>query len=245
VRALSRSLPSAATRELPGWLVGSIVSALIACGGPAPSRPVAQRVTVHARSTDGRDVPGVRLWVDGRELGTTDAAGRLESDLGARERARVVITAACPSAYRTVDERRELSLHRVLGRAPRASAPSLQLRVSCEPLEVLAALVVRVRGDGVADLPVRVRDRVVGQTDPEGAAHLLLRGRPDSSVTVQLDTSRVPGLQPESPVQTFELGQQPSVLVFERTLTRPRPVRRSPRPALTTALRSRLPYRVD
>lgn len=233
------------------WSIACAACASASCGDAAPPPPTRLAAGIHAQTRDGHDVPGVRLWADGRELGTTDAAGKLSATLSAPEGARVVVTAACPSAFRTLDERRELAVRPLRAAAGQQPGPSLQLSVTCEPLELLAALVVRARGERVAGLPLRVHDQVVGQTGPDGTAHILLRARPDASLTVELDTSREPALEPRSPVQTFQLGKQPSVLLFEPSLERASSSRRRPRAARPGVGRAsagtpgRLPYRVD
>jgi hypothetical protein len=215
-----------------------------ACGDDAGASPSRLSASVHASAIDGHDVPGVRLWADGRELGTTDATGKLSFTLAAPEGARVVVTAACPSAYRTIDSRRELTVRALRAAQPPNARSGLQLHVACEPLELLAALVVRARGRGVAGLPVRVRDRVVGQTDPDGTAHIVLRTQPNPSVTVELDTSAHPEIEPRSPVQTFQPGPEPSLLVFAPSLQR---VKLRPRRALAPRVPDtprRLPYKL-
>lgn len=197
---------------------------------------------IRALSPDGHGVAGVRVWADGRELGTTNAEGQLATALEVGTTARVVITAACPPAYRTLDERRELAVRPLQAASGHAT---LQLAIACQPLELLAALVVRLRGAATTGLPIRVRDQIIGQTASDGTAHIVLRTRPNSSLTIELDTTKDPQLQPRNPVQTFQVGKEPSVLVFDQTLTRPRRAHRAGRrPRFADRTRG-LPYRVD
>lgn len=230
-------------------MLACIAGLSLACARHESLRPTRLPARIHAHTPDGQGVPGTRLWADGRELGTTDAAGTLATTLEARSGARVVITAACPSAYRTIHERRELALWPLQrpgsGAGGRGSDAGLQLSITCEPVELLAALVVRVRAPSAAALPIRVRNRVIGQTGPDATAHLVLRARPDSSVTVELDTSAAPDLEPSNPVQTFQLGKEPAVFVFDQTLTRTAPARRAARTRRPEAAAHRLPYRLN
>lgn len=225
--------------------LGCALCPALACSQAEPPRVTRLPATIRARSPDGLGVAGVRVWADGRELGTTDAEGQLGTTLEGKEGARVAITSACPPAYRTLDERRELTMRRLHATPNQPTASRLQLTLTCEPLELLTALVVRIRGELTSGLPIRVRDQVVGQTGPDGTAHLVLRTRPDASLTVELDTSAEARLAPINPVQTFQLGKEPSVLVFDQTLTRPRAARRGLRPARLAAPTRGLPYRVN
>jgi len=250
VRALSPS-PARAKRAASArrWAtllaLGWALSTSLGCRQPDPLPPAHQPAAIHARSPDGHDVAGVRVWADGHELGTTDGKGQLATAFESPAGTRIVVTAACPPAYRTLDERREVTV-RVLHAAPsQPTLTPLQLTVTCAPLELLAALVVRIRGEAASSMPIRVRDHVVGQTGRDGTAHVVLRARPDASLTVELDTSADPQLEPRNPVRTFQLGKEPSVLVFDQTLTRPRPVRAARRGVRVAGATRGLPYRVE
>ncbi len=221
------------------------VSALFGCTQPEAPRTARQPASIYALRPDGHGVAGARVWADGRELGSTNAEGHLVTVLEVGTNARVVVTAACPPAYRTLDERRELAMPQLHASNGQRAAPTVQLTITCQPLELLAALVVRLRGESSAGLPIRVRDQVVGQTGPDGTAHLVLRARPNASLTVELDTSAEPQLEPRNPVQTFQLGKESSVLVFDQTLTRPRGAHHARRQVHFAGPTRGLPYRVD
>jgi hypothetical protein len=214
--------------------------ALHACGPSAPA-PRSLVVTLEARTPTGEPVANTRAWAAGRPLGQTDIDGRLIVKLEGREGERVLLSWACPSAYRTRGDQRVLTLE---APAQRSSQPST-LRAQCEPLERLAALVVRLTGAPATGLPIRVRNEIVARTDEHGVAHALLRVRPSSPLGVALDTSQHPELVPRDPVETFQLGDDDSILLFERTLSA------APRPALKAKRRvrrepaRRLPYRIE
>jgi hypothetical protein len=155
-----------------------------------------------------------------------------------------VVTTACPATHRTLSARREVPLaHETRPRG--AARPAIELTVDCEPIERLAALVVRVRGPAPLGLPVRVRDHVVGQIDARGIAHIVLRVAPHTTLRVQLDTTTAPELEPKSPVQSFALGADDSIVLFDQALTRARAPRRRQRHEAARGRAALLPYRVD
>jgi hypothetical protein len=197
---------------------GLALAALLAAACTRSDRQVprpALAVVVQARTPEGRAVPELRAWADGRELGSTHADGALHATLRGAEGQRVVLAFACPASHRTLDPRRELWL-----RAPRplegTRSPALALAVRCEPIERAAALVVRARGPRSTGLPVRVQGEVLAQTARDGTAHLLIAARAQSTLRVTLDTSAVPALRPANPVHTFELGGEDRLLLFEQ-----------------------------
>jgi len=204
--------------------------------GCAPA-PVAKStpVQIQARTPDGAPVAGTRLWAAGRALGTTGAEGTLEATL----KGSAAITALCPATHETVTRERWLTLPT----ATEQPIEALELRVVCTPLRQLAALVVRAEG-AEPGLPIRVRGEVVGHTDDDGAAHVLLDARPGHTLRVSLDTSSQPELRPQDPVQSFRLGNSDEVLLFDQGFERERPRRRQRRAVSSRPTPSAVPYRI-
>jgi hypothetical protein len=216
-----------------------VTVALSACESSAPVRG-ALEVTIEARTATGDPVAGARAWAAGRALGETDAAGHLRTKLEGTVGERVALSWACPAAYATRSEQRTL----VLEPAAAHIATPTTLRAQCDPLERLAALVVRVNGAPPSGVPVRVRGEVVARTDEAGVAHALLRVRPNAPLAVALDTSAYPELLPRDPVETFQLGGEDSVLLLERTLTSTPPTPPKERRRVRREPARRLPYRI-
>jgi hypothetical protein len=220
----------------------SFVSAgLIACAACADPAPPTERfaLVLRAHSPDAEPVAGVRYWADGHELGASSAQGVLEVALLGRSERAIELSVACPAAYRTLEPRRRVVLHRTPAHA------ALELSTSCEPLDHLAVIVVRARADApLAGLPIRSDGQVVGQTGPDGCAHVLLRARAGSSLHVALDTSAQAQWSPRNPLQTFELGNEDALLLLDQRFTRIHPPAHA---AHARAPRSdgRRPYRID
>jgi hypothetical protein len=174
--------------------------------------PLARPFELRALTRSGEALAGLRAWLDGVPLGETQSDGLLRGTLRGRVHQRVVLSWACPAAHEPSSEQRELSID------AGAASPLLKLEARCAPLDVQAALVVRASGAPPEGLPIVVRDEVVARTDAEGLAHVMLRARRGSSLAVALDTSAHPRLVPASPIETFQLGGDDTILLLDRKL---------------------------
>jgi hypothetical protein len=193
---------------------------IAACAAPGPQL-LARPFELRAVTRSGEALPGLRAWLDGVPLGETQSDGVLHGTLRGRVHQRVMLSWACPAAHEPSSEQRELSID---AGGPRPSAYAkqgpalLKLEARCSPLEIQAALVVRAPGAPAEGLPIIVRDEVVARTDAEGLAHVVLRARRGSSLAVALDTSAHPRLVPASPIETFQLGSDDTILLLDRKL---------------------------
>jgi hypothetical protein len=209
-----------------------------ACARSAQPLPLTELpIVLRASTPDGAVVAGLRAWADGRELGSTRGDGVLNATLRGREGQRVALSFACPPGQRTLDAQRELALRRMQPVARGAAA--LTIAVACQPIERVAALVVRARGPRRHGLPVLVGGEVVAHTAHDGTAHLLIPTRAHSTLRVTIDTKAAPALRPISPVQTFEVRDADRLLLFDQrfALDARTPVARQPS--------IRRPYRID
>jgi hypothetical protein len=204
--------------------------AVSACTAPQARETFA--LELHAAEASDTPVSDVRFWADGRDLGVTDEHGILRVQLTGREGLTLSLTAACPPEYRTAEPQRQLRLQRLRGAN---SQTDLQLTTRCEASERQFAVVVRTRGAALGGIPIQARGQLVGQTEADGTAHLLIRSRPHASLRIALDTSRQPELIPHDPVHTFQLQDQDDVLLvdqwFETPPRPPPPKPRAPKPA--------------
>ncbi|MGD8858915.1 MAG: hypothetical protein PVI30_02820 [Myxococcales bacterium] len=206
----------------PRQLLGCLLIAL-ACGCAPQTQPQPRPATVRLRAStpDDAPVPGARFWLDGRAIGETGADGALRTRIAVSAQ----LTMACPPRYRTDTPERRVTVPA----APRGRELAITLR--CIPERRLTALAVRTRG-APGGLPVLADDRVVGQTDVDGVAHVLLDSRPHGSLRVMLDTGAAPRLRPQDPVQTFRVGDADGVLLLEQSFERPARRKRRPHLAL-------------
>jgi hypothetical protein len=215
----------------------------LSCGEPTVRD---QRFVLSLRAVSSFDaaVADVRFWADGRELGATDLRGTLRAEINGHDGQAVSLFVACPPAYRTQNENRRLVLRR-LERKALSQASDFELTTHCEPLERVAAVVVRARGPSTTGLPIRIGGEIVGQTDLDGIAHLLLKTRPHSALRVQLETSAHPELIPSDPVQTFQLDDEDSILLVDQSFAlAPRKHYAGHRVAAAPSA-AHVPYRID
>jgi hypothetical protein len=192
-------------------------------------------VQLRARTPGGQAVAGVRAWADGRALGATSELGLLGAGLHGREGGAVELSTACPPAYRTEPASRRLILRRVHGAAvSTGGTDELELDVRCVPIETSAALIVLASSDlgrAVDGLPVRVQDEVIGQIERDGSAHLLVTAPANTTLRVQIDTSAHPELLPRSPVHSFRMQDDTTLLLVEQRFAPAPRARRTPRAA--------------
>ncbi len=218
-----------------------LTCALAACGEQAP-----RRFGMHLHAERATDMPlaGVHVWADGRDLGITNAAGRIVAELHGIEGTTVSLTIACPAGHRTDTPTRRVPLRSIEG-ANRALHP-IEVDVRCEPELHRVALVVRAEAPNLPSLPIEVDNQKVGQTDASGVAHVLFEARPGSTLRVKLATSSRPNLEPRDPVQTFQVGDEDAILLFAQAFSSPAP-KRSPNrrvPVITAPPDNRRPYRI-
>lgn len=222
--------------------IASLISAC-ACSDAAPP-PERFAVVLRAQRASGEAVAQARVWADGRAIGATSELGILRAELQGREGTAVELTAACPPAYRTEQPTRRLVLRRV--QPPAGARPEpLQLTVHCQPLERAAAIVVLTAGRQAGGLPIRVRGEVVGQTEIDGSAHVLIKASPHAPLRVELDTSSRPDLRPRNPVHTFQLGEHDGILLVEQRFTAPAPPNRRARASAPPLRPPQRPQRID
>lgn len=226
-----------------GSLLGLVWLGSLSCTAGAP-RTERFAALLRAHTPSGEPIAGARAWADGRSLGTTAASGALRAELYGREGGAVELTIVCPPAYRTEPGSRRLILRKVHDAAGGAERGALELDVRCAPIEVSAALIVLADARVGSGLPVRVEGEVIGQIERDGSAHLLVTAPAASTLHVQIDTSERPDLQPRSPVHTFRLEDQDSILLVEQSFARVPRVRRAPRPWRPPAAHRR-PERID
>ena len=204
---------------------------LLSCAGPEPAS-TERTIELRAASGSGEPISGLRAWLDGAQIGQTQSDGIIRAALRGRPRQRMRLSWACPAAYEPPTGERDLVLDP--GPSDGGEPPALKLEARCTALEIDAALVVRARGAPAEGIPIRVRNEVVARTDEDGVAHLVLRARRGGALTVTLDTSGYPRLVPESPVETFQLGDDDAILLLDRALSAPptKPKRPAKKPEL-------------
>ncbi len=192
---------------------------LAAASGCAPKEAPVPRfaVALRAATEEGLPLAGVTFSIGKQGLGATGENGQLHLALPGIEGSSVAVTAACPEGFEapaTFPTLRLTKTRSLEGHAPQA----IPFEVRCR--KKFVDVVVVVKAERGARLPVLVDDKPVTTTDDDGLAHVLLRrSRSDGTLQVSLDTTARPALKPLNPARTFETHNQDGIVLFEQSFT--------------------------
>lgn len=186
------------------------IAALImgaACSDPPP---VPFSVTFSGMSDD-LPLAGIRIKVL-EQTGTTDAKGELRVKLAGKQGTVIPYEVECPAGFRTEKDRGDLTLRRFVGLDPEQGGRGIIVSINCPPTQRFGVIVVR----HAPNIPVMVQGQLLTRTDAAGAAHILIRGTPNTAFTVLLDTSAQPMIRPQNPATSFTLVDQDDFFVFDQ-----------------------------
>jgi hypothetical protein len=94
------------------------------------------------------------------------------------------------------------------------NSPAPKFEAECIPL--VRTVVVGLRAENGADLNIVRLNQVIGRTDANGVAHLLIQASPGEQVTLTLNTSGNPNLRPQSPTLTFMAADRNEMVLLEQ-----------------------------
>jgi hypothetical protein len=157
----------------------------------------------------GKPVTGAKILSGKEVLGATDQAGKVLLKLEGSEGDAVELLVQCPEGLASPEKPITVGL-RVM--AP--GSPSPRFEAECVPLT--HNILVGLRTDKGADLPVLYLDEVVGHTNSAGVAHLRLTVTPKEQVTLTIDTSKKPALRPQNPRITFVTSDKDEMILLEQ-----------------------------
>jgi len=219
------------TQPFSSAAVALISGALLACSDPgvypdgSGSGPFSVVVAVHA----GRDAPvaGARVLSGKQLLGQTDASGLSRLRLQGRDGQNVPLSVECPPGYSSPEAPLPVALRELASGSP---PPRYEAHCTATTHSVLVA----IRADNGANLPILQLDRRVGTTDAAGIAHVLLAGvSAEQPIALTLDTTQQSNLRPQNPVLTFVSAPRDELVLLEQQFSRLEPKRkvaRAPRP---------------
>jgi len=204
----------AASRRL-GWsgaVAAMVTCALVSCE-PPPAPAVT--VTVRARTETGTAVANADVFAGPTLVARTDREGLARLDIRGAEGDTFYVRVDCPTGFRSPNE--PLSVRR-LGIAATTALPEYD--VVCH--EIRHTLVVAVRAEGGADLPVLYLGKEVARTDRSGAAHVTVAMDVHERIELMIGTSGKDNekIHPQNPVSVFEMPDHDDMQVFPVTFTR-------------------------
>lgn len=193
------------------------VALLLAAGGCSsfdpPKRPP-QEVVVRVSSDPGRPLKGATILSNGQKLATTGDDGGAKLRLMGADGESFDVTVSCPEGFQSPTK----SITVVLRRLADPSKVT-EYDATCPPTS--RTVVVAVRAENGPNLPVLYLGREVARTDLAGAAHVLLRVKPEEPFDLSLDTREKgsESLRPQNPSSSFRVKQQDEVFVFDAKFT--------------------------
>lgn len=170
-------------------------------------------VLVRVTSDPGRSLSGASLVIRGRPIATTGAEGSARLSLEGAEGEIFEVTVRCPTGHRSPSQPLVVPLRRLAD--PRVVP---EYEVTCP--KTSRKVVVAVRADNGAGLPVTHLGKEIARTDDAGAATVLLDGLEiDDAFTLTLDTGAAPELRPQNPTHSFTVRAADTLLVLDQRFT--------------------------
>ena len=178
--------------------------------GCVPAQQVSSyRIALRVQSDSGRPLGRARVLFEGRPAGVSDERGLVQLAVSGSEGSNVKLAVECPEGYRSPSA----PVAAVLRHANESDRHA-EYSVLCPP--IFRTVVIAVRAERGANLPILQLGREVGRTDGSGAAHVVLKSPPEESLELTLDTSSNPALRPHNPTTRFRVGQSDEILVFNQ-----------------------------
>jgi hypothetical protein len=210
------------------WAPISVAVIAAGCGNLDPPPPPPFQFYVKVESDPGRPVAGAAVMRDSRQIGTTNTEGRAILTVTGREGDVTDVSVKCPPDLQSPPKPLSVRLTRI------AESKAPEYGVSCPP--TVRRVVVAVKADNGANLPVMYLNKPVTRTDASGAAHFALEVAPGAQFNVQLDTSDAPRLKPQNPSKPFTVGQTDEILLFEQRFDVEKPRSFVAKPTIPRAL---------
>jgi hypothetical protein len=174
---------------------------------------------VKVEAEPGRGLADAQALINGETVGRTDARGSVALRVRGREGDVVAVVVKCPAGHRAPVAPLFVPLRRLLD-----SNVVPEFAAQCTP--TTRTLVVALRTEGGANLPVRYLGRELARTDAFGAAHLMLDIPADEVVELHLDTAEQSDLRPISPTLRVQAPRDEQLVAVSQTFTQRRPDKR-------------------
>lgn len=164
----------------------------------------------------GHGLAGAQVLVHGETLGETDDAGSVSLRVRGHEGDVIAVELRCPAGHRAPSDPLFVPLRRLVDSSV---VPTFAAR--CTP--VTRTLIVAVRAEGGANVPIRYLGRELARTDAFGAAHLMLGVPTDEVVELTLNTEEQADLRPISPTLRVQATRGEQLVAVSQTFTQRRP----------------------
>ena len=188
--------------------LGALVGA--GCKGLEQPPPAPFQVYVKVESDPGHPIASAVIARGGTVLGTTGVDGRAILSIPGMDGESVDVNVKCPDAFQSPPKAVTIRLTRL---ADKTKVP--EYAAFCPP--TVRRVVVAIRAENGANLPVKYLGSARTRTDISGAAHLVLEVPPGQTVRLELDTTEKGNerLRPQNPPFTYQVGQQDAVALWD------------------------------
>jgi hypothetical protein len=183
----------------------------------APAQTLEYPISIAARSEDRSPVAGVEIYLAKQLLGQTDASGTAQLALRGPEGDTLALNVKCPTTYASPEGPLLVGLRHLGDGSTRA-------RFEIECFSLVHSVVVGIRAENGPRLPILRLKSVVGQTDDQGVAHVLLRASANEQIALTLDTSKNAKLLPQNPTLDFATRDSDEFLLVSQKFTVKQPV---------------------
>lgn len=203
-----RTLATLTTLTL-GLIASSLATGCTKASAQPPSA-MPFTVAIAVEGDPGRPVTGAEILRSDKTVATTGTDGRAELTLAGVDGQTIDASIKCPAGHTSPP--RPVSIR--LARAGDGKAPVV--KVSCPPSQ--RKVVVAIKAENGANLPVVVLGQVITHTDASGAAHFAIDAVPGGQFDVLLDTSGKENarLKPQSPSRPFTVGQSDDIFIYDQ-----------------------------
>ncbi len=192
-------------------LCSAVSLGALGCSKQLEPAPIpAFKFSVKVDSDPNRPLAGAKVLHQDKEVGVTQADGRALVALKGNEGDQAQLVIKCPDT-----NQQPAPITVALRRLADQRVP--EYAISCPPL--VRRVVVGIRADGGANLPVVFLGNVVARTDSAGAAHFALDVKPGEQFEVQLKTEENPKLLPKNPARSFVMPARDDVVVFNQVFS--------------------------
>lgn len=193
-------------------LLLSIALSGAGCADLFPKEPPPFKARIVVESDPGKPLQGVSVFLKGQPLASTGADGSSTVTLNGRDGDTADLTVRCPDG--TAAKAGKSTVHLVIRHFEEAHIT--EHKVLCAPQ--IRKLMVSVRAENGAGMPVMYLGRVIATTDASGAAVAVLEARPGDTAYITLDTSSRPNLRPQNPHEERVVPEMDSVLTLDTVL---------------------------
>lgn len=196
-------------RQAKALAVMALAALVGGCSAFEAEPPPPFEVEFKVTSDPGRPLADAEILHNGKTVAKTVADGTALLKLRGQEGESFSFAIKCPEAYQSPPRPIAVSLRRIAGHGKRP-----EYVASCPPKT--RTVVVAVRADDGADLPVTYLGQEIARTDESGAAHVMLQLKPNEPFQLALDTSGNDRLRPQNPVATFMVKDRDEVFTFDQ-----------------------------